>query len=77
MVNIHLHIIDSYTWPEIVRSYVNSDPALSHLVHIVEDPSYPYVSAEHKLDIMCQLTDNILALNVIREEIANEVIAHQ
>lgn len=72
MVNIHLYILDSYTWPEIVRTYINADPNLAHLVHIVEKPKYPYVPAEDKLDILSQLTDNILALNFIREEIANE-----
>lgn len=72
MVNIHLYLIDAFTWPEILRTYINSNPDYHHMSFIVNDNNFPLVSAKSKLEILCMLADNVLSLNTIREEIANE-----
>ena len=70
--NIHWYLLDSFTWPELVRSYILSDRDFSDLFSIVEDTSYPFISVEGKLKILTRLCDYFLAANAVREEIANE-----
>ena len=71
-VNIHMFLIDSFTWPEIVRSFIISDGDFSDLLPIINDPAFPFVSIESKLKVLTRLCDYVLSLNIIREEIINE-----
>ncbi|XP_047143323.1 nucleosome-remodeling factor subunit BPTF isoform X2 [Hydra vulgaris] len=74
IVNLHLYLIDEFTWPEIIRSYINSDPGKfsPNIIEIVENPKFPFVSIQDKLDVLCHLAKDVLSLNIIREEIQNE-----
>ena len=74
IVNLHLYLIDEFTWPEIIRSYINSDPGRfsSNIIEIVENPNFPFVPIQDKLDVLCHLAKDVLSLNIIREEIQNE-----
>ena len=72
MINIHFYVIDKFTWPEVMRSYIHSDEEYKHLIPVIEDEKFPFVSTKSKLKLMCQLTDNVMNLNLIREEIVNE-----
>ncbi len=71
-LNIHWYLLDSFTWPELVRSYIHSDKDFEDLFPIVEDSSYPFVSVDGKLKVLTRLCDYFLTSNTVREEIANE-----
>ncbi len=71
-INIHWYLLDSFTWPELVRSYIHSDKDFADLFPVVEDSSYPFVSVEGKLKVLTRLCDYFLTSNTVREEIANE-----
>lgn len=71
-INIHWYLLDSFTWPELVRSYILSDRDFSDLFAIVEDVSFPFISVEGKLKVLTRLCDYFLSANTVREEIANE-----
>lgn len=71
-INIHWYLLDSFTWPELVRSYILSDKDFADLFPIVQDSAYPFVSVEGKLKVLTRLCDYFLSANAVREEIANE-----
>ncbi|XP_065066194.1 nucleosome-remodeling factor subunit BPTF-like [Rhopilema esculentum] len=71
-INVHWYLLDSFTWPELVRSYILSDKDFADLYAIVEDASYPFVSVKGKLKVLTRLCDYFLSANAVREEIANE-----
>ena len=71
-MNIHWYLLDSFTWPELVRSYIQSEKEFIDLLPIVEDLSYPFVNVDGKLKILTRLCDYFLTSNTVREEIANE-----
>lgn len=71
-INLFLYFLDSFTWPETVRSYVNSHPELGETAHCVNDETYPLVSVASKLQALCRLTEQFLSSNAVREEVLNE-----
>ncbi|XP_048576210.1 nucleosome-remodeling factor subunit BPTF isoform X2 [Nematostella vectensis] len=75
--NIFVHELDGFTWPEHIRSYINSDKLeFADLESIVrgrsEDNPYPFASIEDRLTLLQRLSDLFLSSNSIREEIINE-----
>jgi len=79
-LNIFLHEVDCFTWPEHIRSYFSSDQAefgdLFKLVcgrHDLESP-FPFVSIEDRLKVLKRLCDIFLTSNTVREVIINEGI---
>ena len=49
--NASLYFIDYLTWPEVLRSYVQSSPVYSHVLPIVEEDSYPCVEVSKKIKV--------------------------
>lgn len=71
-VNLFLYFLDTFTWPEIVRSYVRANSELGNTDWCVDKGDYPLVSVEKKLEVLCKLTEQFLSSNAVREDILNE-----
>ncbi|XP_022313989.2 nucleosome-remodeling factor subunit BPTF-like isoform X2 [Crassostrea virginica] len=74
-INVSLYFIDSMTWPELVRSYLDSDRLTENkeALQILDKCSdYPFVSFQERLKVLKVLTDLFLSTNSVREEIMNE-----
>lgn len=72
MVSIQIHTMDEFTWPEVLKHYVNSDLDFKYLVPIVEKDTYPVVPVEDSLKILKWLVNCCMLTPSIREEIVNE-----
>uniref|UniRef100_A0A182IRL5 Nucleosome-remodeling factor subunit NURF301 n=1 Tax=Anopheles atroparvus TaxID=41427 RepID=A0A182IRL5_ANOAO len=76
-VNIALYLIDTITWPEVLRSYIESDPALDQSVlKILSTTEYPFVSAEERLRVLQFLTDQFLITSTVRDDMVQEGPIH-
>ena len=74
-VNIILFFVDSMTWPEVLRSYVESDKEFdSGILNILNTCEYPFTSVENRLKVLNFLTDQFLITNPVREDLLNEGI---
>uniref|UniRef100_A0A182FGM4 Nucleosome-remodeling factor subunit NURF301 n=1 Tax=Anopheles albimanus TaxID=7167 RepID=A0A182FGM4_ANOAL len=72
-VNIALYLMDAFTWPEILRNYVESDPNLDQAVlKILGTTEYPYVPAEDRLYVLQFLTDQLLVTSSVRDDMTQE-----
>ena len=71
-INLFLYFLDTFTWPEIVRSYVTANSEFGHAAQCVNDGNYPLVPLEKKLEVLCRLTEQFLSSNAVREEVVNE-----
>ncbi|XP_017127520.1 nucleosome-remodeling factor subunit NURF301 isoform X2 [Drosophila elegans] len=76
-VNISLYLIDALTWPEVLRSYVESDKTFDRNVfHILSRTEYPYTGIESRLEVLQFLTDQYLTANSIRDVMLQEGPIH-
>lgn len=76
-VNISLYLIDQFTWPEILRSYIESDATFDrNVLDILTNNEYPYTSIDNRLTVLQFLTDQFLITTMVREEIVQEGPIH-
>ncbi|XP_026832862.1 nucleosome-remodeling factor subunit NURF301 isoform X2 [Drosophila erecta] len=76
-VNISLYLIDSITWPEVLRSYVESDKTFDRNVfHILSQTEYPYTGIDNRLEVLQFLSDQFLTANSIRDVMLQEGPIH-
>ncbi|KAH8303808.1 hypothetical protein KR018_008184 [Drosophila ironensis] len=76
-VNISLYLIDAITWPEVLRSYVESDKSFDRNVyHILSRTEYPYTSIENRLEVLQFLADQFLTANSVRDVMLQEGPIH-
>jgi len=72
-VNISLYLIDNITYPEVLRSYVESDKAFDqNVLSILSSTDYPFTSLEHRIKVLQFLTDQFLITNPVREDLLSE-----
>ncbi|XP_026669711.1 nucleosome-remodeling factor subunit NURF301 isoform X4 [Ceratina calcarata] len=72
-VNVSLYFVDSMTWPEALRSYVESDKSFDqNILHILSNCEYPFTSIEDRLKVLQFLTDQFLITNPVREDLLHE-----
>ena len=75
-INISLFFLDSITWPEIFRVYLesdkNSEEEYGDVISVLQMPDFPFVSVSDKLVVLQTLSDLFLSTNRVREEILNE-----
>lgn len=75
-INISLFFLDSMTWPEVFRAYLESDKSsyeeYKDVISVIQMPDFPFVSFSDKLKVLQTLTDLFLSTNRVREEILNE-----
>lgn len=75
--NISLYLIDSITWPEVLRVYVESDIGFDkNVLNILSNKEYPYTSLEDRLYILQFLTDQFLITTPIRDVMLQEGPIH-
>ncbi|KAF4525586.1 hypothetical protein B566_EDAN018562 [Ephemera danica] len=75
-VNILLYCVDTMTWPEALRSYVESDKEFSmrgRVLEILQQHEYPFVGIEDRLEVLQFLTDQFLTTNPVREELLSNI----
>lgn len=76
-VNSTLYFVDGMTWPEVVRSYCDSDPEYRHILPFLDGEEYPFEPLESKIKVLQFLVDQFLATNIAREELMSEgVVAY-
>ncbi|XP_016975852.1 nucleosome-remodeling factor subunit NURF301 isoform X2 [Drosophila rhopaloa] len=76
-VNISLYLIDAITWPEVLRSYVESDKTFDRNVfQILGQTEYPYTGIDSRLEVLQFLTDQYLTANSIRDVMLQEGPIH-
>ena len=75
-VNISLYFLDSMTWPEVFRAYLESDKNSydenKDVISVIQVPDFPFVSVSDRLKVLQTLSDLFLSTNRVREEILNE-----
>lgn len=76
-INISLYLIDTVTWPEVLRIYVESDPSFSrHVLEILSTKEYPYTDIEDRLTVLQFLTDQFLTTTFVRDDMIQEGPIH-
>uniref|UniRef100_A0A1I8M9X2 Nucleosome-remodeling factor subunit NURF301 n=1 Tax=Musca domestica TaxID=7370 RepID=A0A1I8M9X2_MUSDO len=76
-VNISLYLIDPITWPEVLRSYVESDGLFDRAIFsILSSGEYPYTGIEDRIRVLQFLTDQFLTTNAIRDVMLQEGPIH-
>jgi nucleosome-remodeling factor subunit BPTF len=74
-VNVVLYFVDAMTWPDVLRSYVESDKDFdSGTLNILSTSEYPFTTVENRLKVLQFLTDQFLITNPVREDLLNEGI---
>ena len=73
-INICLFFLDGMTWPEIARSYLDSErhPEFRAALPPLTSENFPFVPLAEKLQVLQTLTDLFLTTNSVRMEITNE-----
>lgn len=72
-VNISLYLMDSYTWPEVMRSYVESDPQFDpQVLAVLSDTEYPFCDVEDRLRVLQFLIDQVLITSPVRDMLLQE-----
>ncbi|XP_046808257.1 nucleosome-remodeling factor subunit NURF301 isoform X2 [Lucilia cuprina] len=76
-VNISLYLIDAITWPEVLRSYVESDDSFDRDVYkVLCAGEYPYTGVLDRIRVLQFLTDQFLTTNAIRDVMLQEGPIH-
>lgn len=76
-VNIVLYLIDGVTWPEVLRSYVESSALFDkNVLEILTEKEYPYTSIEDRLTVLQFLTDQFLISTTVRDDMLREGPIH-
>ena len=52
-VNIVLYFIDTFTWPEVLKCYLQSDQEFSKMIEILESCEYPFTTLENRYAKNC------------------------
>lgn len=72
-INIALYLIDNITYPEILRSYVESDRGFDQSVlQILSNSNYPFTTLENRIKVLLFLTDQFLITNPVRDDLLSE-----
>lgn len=74
-VNVSLYFVDSMSWPETLRSYVESDKGFDqNILQILTTTEYPFTAIEDRIKVLQFLTDQFLITNPVREDLLHEGI---
>ena len=76
-INISLYLLDTVTWPEVLRIYVESDTSFSReVLEILSTKEYPYTEIEDRLTVLQFLTDQFLTTTFVRDAMIQEGPIH-
>lgn len=72
-VNICLYFVDAMTWPEVLRSYVESDKSFDqNILTILSNSEYPFSGIEDRIKVLQFLSGQFLITNPVREDLLHE-----
>ncbi|XP_033215194.1 nucleosome-remodeling factor subunit NURF301 isoform X2 [Belonocnema kinseyi] len=76
-VNVSLYFVDSMTWPEVLRSYVESDKSFDqNILNILSTCEYPFTAIDDRIKVLQFLTNQFLITNPVREDLLHEGNVH-
>lgn len=76
-INISMYLIDPMTWPDVLKNYLESDPAFDQTVlDILTKNDYPYVGIDKRLIVLQFLTDQLLITTAVRDDLIREGPIH-
>ncbi|XP_015431575.1 PREDICTED: nucleosome-remodeling factor subunit NURF301 [Dufourea novaeangliae] len=74
-VNVSLYFVDPMSWPEALRSYVESDKCFDeNILHILSTCEYPFTSVDDRIKVLQFLTDQFLITNPVREDLLHKCL---
>jgi len=73
-INSVLYFMDTITWPEVLREYIESDKSFDPQVLKVfnNGDEYPFTNIKNRLSVLQFLTDQFLTSTLIREDFIHE-----
>lgn len=72
-INISIFLVDGITWPEVLRSYVESDKTFDERVlYILSSTDYPFSDIEDRITVLTFLTGQFLIASAVRENLMHE-----
>lgn len=72
-INISLHFVDALTWPEVLRSFVESDKSFDQsILTILSGSDYPFSGIEDRIKVLQFLTGQFIITNPVREDLLHE-----
>lgn len=72
-VNITLFLLDTMTWPEVLRVYVESDKSFDQNVsRILNSCEYPFTTVEDRVAVLQFLCNQFLITNPVRDDLISE-----
>lgn len=72
-INVSLFFIDAVTWPEVLRSYIESDKHFDpSILEILNTREYPFTDIDNRLKVLQFLTDQFLITFPVREDLIHE-----
>ncbi|XP_015374966.1 PREDICTED: nucleosome-remodeling factor subunit NURF301-like isoform X3 [Diuraphis noxia] len=73
-INSILYFMDTITWPEVLREYIESDKSFDPQVLKVfnSGDEYPFTNIKNRLSVLQFLTDQFLTSTLIREDFIHE-----
>ncbi|CAI6343705.1 unnamed protein product [Macrosiphum euphorbiae] len=73
-INSVLYFMDTFTWPEVLREYIESDKSFDPQVLKVfnNGDEYPFTNIKNRLSVLQFLTDQFLTSTLIREDFIHE-----
>lgn len=73
-INISMYLIDQITWPEVLRSYLESHDSFDRAsLNILASKDYPFVEIDDRITVLQFLTDQFLITDIVRGDLAREV----
>lgn len=73
-----VYFVDHITWPETIRSYLESDPAWKDVYDAMVSVEYPFCGPAVKIKVLGWLVDQFLTTNVVREQLLGDgTILHE
>lgn len=73
-INISMYLLDQLTWPEVLRSYLESHESFDRTsLNILALKDYPFVDIEDRISVLQFLTDQFLITDIVRGDLAREV----
>lgn len=75
-INSVIYFMDTITWPEVLREYIESDKSFDPQVLKVftNGDEYPFTNIKNRLTVLQFLTDQFLTSTPIREDFIHEGI---
>ncbi|XP_055707432.1 nucleosome-remodeling factor subunit NURF301 isoform X3 [Phlebotomus papatasi] len=76
-INISLYLMDTFTWAEILRKYLESDANFDrNVLNILTTKEYPFCGIDDRLTVLQFLVDQFLITTPVRDDMLQEGPIH-